>query len=136
MGKLLPTLVALGIATLAIATVLAVPGPPSSLPIPAGTRFEISPNQVVLIRTAAAVGGTLVGAWTSTGTTCVIFVFFHSSVPAGWANPGSPACARSGSMNRTIPQAGGYTLVFSTVLGATAPINVSVTQTIQVVYGP
>ncbi len=141
-------LVGLPVAVVAVALVLIlanqaqVPGPPTTLPIPAGTRYEIrvpAPAAyqifpipggfVVPFRTASV--ATLVGAWTSDGPLGTAIYWANFTNLNGMNATGAMGCSLTYDVTLT---PGSYTLKIATqpVLPPYS-VNWTVTQTIRLV---
>lgn len=106
-------------------------------PVPNGTTFGVGPPPVLSVLSNLTVGpgpGRFVGSWTATGPACASM--------ANWTEPVPPLCdafAQSGTFNMTLPALpapGSYTLAFMQPYDAAAHVNVTVTETLRVVYGP
>ncbi len=138
----LPVAVVAIAAILILATQAQVPGPPTTLPIPAGTRYEsrvsapgfyqIFPTSggfVVQFRTAAVV--TLVGAWTSDGPVGTAIFWANRTNANGMNATGAAGCSLTYDVTLT---PGSYNLSIATqpVFGPYS-VNWTVTQTIQTV---
>ena len=124
-------------------TVLGTQPIPTTLPIPAGTVFVLrDPTTMFGNATAFAIAtanftvgpgnGTLVGSWKSNhGTETALVTPFMPSEPACLSSGRPPPTATNGTFNDSITPGSGV-LRF----GGPAGDAITVTQTIQVAYGP
>jgi hypothetical protein len=108
---------------------LATPSPPTTLVVPWGTVFQ-APYGFWFNVTAP--GGTLVGAWSSTGKTCAFLEIYGSIIPKAVYDNCIAEGTASGTLNANVSSAWsfGYLLRFL----SDSPVTVRVTQTVQVVY--
>lgn len=112
---------------------LLAPSAPSTLIVPAGTVFQLpSPGAEVHFNVTAP-GGILVGAWTSTSSTCALLFPFGMSIPRAIFEQCLAQATLSGTFHTdlTSPAPGTeYVLGFL----SDSPATVWITQDIQVVY--
>ncbi|HYM40686.1 MAG TPA: hypothetical protein VEY12_11205 [Thermoplasmata archaeon] len=127
-------LLALGTAVVAVTAVvgaylLASPSRPTTLVVPWGTVFQ-APFGFQFNVTPP--GGILLGAWSSTGKTCVFLLPYGSSIPHAVLENCVAEGTTSGTFNENVSSVWsfGYMLAFL----SDSPVTVRVTRTIQVVY--
>ncbi len=88
---------------------------------PASFQFNVTPP-----------GGTLVGAWSSTGKTCAFFIPYGATIPRAVLDACIAEGTTRGTFNANVSSqwSFGYLLAFL----SDSPVAVTVTQTIQVLY--
>lgn len=133
---------AAGVAGLFAVAILAYP---MSLPLPAGMVLHIA-SHADFTFTVGPGGGVLVGAWRADAPTLALVGPYAPNNFSSYAGEGRPLRDYPASMNGSFDQPlapGTYILAFGTLqswsvplLSMTALVNVTVSQTIQVVYGP
>ncbi len=113
--------------------------PPGSLPILAGTELRFAGpgeplNGFQFLFNVTGVDGTLVGAWNSTGPLRAVCILDTVNSPPSQRLVPLWPLLKEGTFHLSLAH-GTYLLLFSAPSNATYPITVTVTQTIQVVYG-
>ena len=116
---------------------LLAPPAASTLVVPFGTVLQVPSSDAVLDFNVTPPGGTLVGAWSSTGNTCAMLLPLGTGIPRAVLDGIIENCIAQGGLSGTFntdltgsAPGGVYSLVFL----SDTPVTVRITQDIQVVY--
>ncbi len=116
---------------------LLAPPAASTLVVPSGTVLQVPSSDAVFDFNVTPPGGTLVGAWSSTGQTCAMLLPVMGPIPRAVIDAIIENCIAQGGLYGTLntdltssPPGAGYVLAFF----SDSPVTVWITQDVAVLY--